>query len=559
MRKLRPETFTKPKSTPAAVPTPVANNAPYRWGSALRSVTFRLVTFVVILASPFLIVTLGLKVKAAYGPYWGPGIVDPSYGYLFGSIAFNEGRNSTCCFHPGTLVQVNGSLVISLVHKIIGTDPLPIDFFRKIEVYGALIGFETLMLYALALVSAGWAAYSISGWLAMAPLVQLPALLSVEIFEAAARISPELWVLALATAFVTVLLLYVGQRGNDWVLAILLGIIVGMGISAKITFFPLLLAPLIVLSRWRLRTAYALAAVAGFLVIALPHWTTITATIEFVRALATHKGPNGNGAPGSFDLHQQWNYLKYTVTNDVPLVAAVLLAIVTIIFYRGSTGITSQRMVRCLLGFTAAAAVQVFMASKQPSPHYMLGSDAMIGMVVVFSLWLTRLRFPNSSNILAGLFIALMLGACFYWIGTIDRGSASRSAILENGAGTLQLLARKYPGYVMVAAPGAECEECALFLGNGFVNGAYSDQLRTAYPKAIFYHPESRRFIRFGPVEITPAELLAMGPVIIRGNPITDLKAFNLPNSLEVSKVGELWGETLYRLTRKSDSDTPPR
>jgi hypothetical protein len=504
-----------------------------------------------LLPLPLLMASLTIGYKHADGPYWMGSKTDPSYYYLLGSLAYAVGQPSMCCLHPGVTVQVNGSWVLRSVHMVIGEDDLVSDVLRDPEVYAKLLGFEETLLYALALMAAGWIVYRATGRLELAVLTQMQPFLEPAIFQWLNPIAPEVYLYALGILTTALAVAYVLSAGSGIPMALAFGVLAGMGIAAKITYLPVVIMPLLLLRSWWGRIVYLLTTCASFAAISFRHWATVDNALYFGSLLLHQRGLHGSGAPGRPQLFELLSstleYFRSDAVYTSLLFASIVLAACFLWFGRSKDG-HLRRAAWPLLAFSICAALQVGLASRQfnlryLSPAYPLFIASVI--LALFSIAKTYAAADRAIRVACVVTVtAIVAGATFHVRGEMMQlGAAQRQ---------LTLLDRKErqgrPDSAIVAYYGAGTIPFALHSGNVWVYRRFSAQLEALYPNMVFWDAYRRTFERFD-APLTSVDLGECNSLLLQGTPFgAHPMDFSPPDHTLVEEVGGSRAEAYYKL-----------
>lgn len=231
--------------------------------------------------------------------------MDPDYPYLLNALSIAELAPPTHTHHPGTPVQELGAVMLLSAHALrpAGFTSLREHVLARPEAFLRLWRSLALGLYAVALAASGLFIWRTTGSLVAAWLFELMPLLSVETLFSLSRVQPEPVALALGagTGAIIVALSVDPATWDTRRTAGILGAIAGLGVATKLTFAPVLLVCLAVLSR-RSRGFFGAVAAATCGIALLPALPALRDTARWYWSLLLHTGYYGAGRPGLVDL-----------------------------------------------------------------------------------------------------------------------------------------------------------------------------------------------------------------------------------------------------------------
>jgi hypothetical protein len=269
--------------------------------SAVRPRRFALASLHLVL--PALVLLAGAWFARCRTPiaYW----ADPDYAYLLNALSIAELAAPTHTQHPGTTAQELGAVILRSAHALrpAGFPTLREHVLASPEPLLRLWRSLALGLYAAALTASGLFVWRATGSLVASGLFQLIPLLSVETLFSLSRVQAEPLALALgagATATIVALAVDPGRWDTRRTAAVL-GVLAGLGVATKLTFAPVLLMCLVVLSRPSRRVFGKSAAVSAAIAL-LPTVPTLRDNARWYWSLLVHTGYYGAGQGGFVDL-----------------------------------------------------------------------------------------------------------------------------------------------------------------------------------------------------------------------------------------------------------------
>ncbi len=511
-----------------------------------------------LLVLPLLMTGLSLEFKRDQGPYWASNKADPSYPYLLGSLAYAVGKPSMCCLHPGVPVQINGAWVLRLSHVVIGHENFAADILRDPEVYAAILGFEEILLYAAAMFAAGWLIYRFTQRLDLALLMQTPVFFNDANFYWLSPIAPEAMLYALVILACALAVVYGLEPENVWIRRIVpvaFGLLSGVGVSAKITYLPGAVLPLILLDSWMGLTGYVLAAGASFAVISIPHWESVDNAIYFWKQLLQRQGLHGSGQAGHPQLAAIAAIFAEYIRSD-PFFTAMFLAcfIGTVWLLRSERGSPK----RLLIALTVCELLQIALATRQFSLRYLSPAYALLAAHAVVIVYCLSGIGPLVRRVAAWACVAGVILLVAVRSETVHTTAVQMREQRRDSENIVRRILDKRPGSAEVAYYGANTIPFALDFGDSWVYRGFAKELEELYPSALFWDAYKRVFENFrAPVAVE--SLGDCGNLLLEGVPFgVHPMDFTPPDHVSVEELGRFHGEGFYAMTC-GVTDAPPR
>jgi len=548
-------------------------NALLMLGMLKRLAEFPRHAFFLALPVPLLVLALAAWLGSARGSFYLGSNSDPDYVYLLNSLGLLQGHSPNHTDHPGTPVQAVGALVAAITYAVSGSGGLVEDVLARPEHYLGVLNAVFAAACALTFLVVGLATYSlIRGVLpstspqllfpaAMMVLMQLMPLLAVSDMLALTVVRPEPWLMCLSMALGVVLLGLLAEparmesaKTGKW-----LGVIVGVGVAAKVTFLPLALIPLVVLrGRWP-RVAFVMWTVLALFISLIPILPRARQVARWFVHLAFRKGAYGSGDPGLIETSSILPGLKLLAPAEPVFLATLALCWLVLLVlwikwrvacHRGASfqpdrGADAGRRqaqqsrtdswhkagLSVLLALCIAGLAQFLFAAKRPVPHYMLPAFSLMGaQVVVVLCLLGRAALDRARNEAAPVsargklfllsFSVLVLCAAVFagreaW-RQHERMARQRDVLLALERESAEAVRRgRTVCYYRCSSP-----VYALNFGNEFCGRFFAEALAKNHPDALFYDAWKRDFNSFHGL-VSREEILkrlASGPLFLWGS-----------------------------------------
>jgi hypothetical protein len=473
--------------------------------------------------------------RGASGPYWLSGNLDPTYTYLMNSLNVATMHRPYYTDHPGTPVDLVGAVVIRAINP--GSDRATIasSVLSDPEKYIAAINLVLVIICAVSLFVAGYVAQAVFKGLFPPLLIQASPFVSSTTLYGLRLIWPELLMIPLSVVLVAVVLWMLRPKAPEPSLrySILLGLIVGFGVAAKVDYVPVALLAVVVLPSWRQRIIFSVTTGLAFTLAIVPILTPalLRQMLGFLFNTATHTGMYGSGAPGFIEPHRYLASAVELVKGDALFFTIVLISMAALALKSRLPALSGTRY-RALLGVTAAQVLQLLMVAKHPSSRFLIPSLALVGLNLallaeVFGGTL-RARYRHAAALAACLIIVVVQA---WAIRNLFRGLRDNVQFQSEAYATAS---RRFASVPMVSYYVTSSPYYALSVGSGTSGNLFATTLEQLYPNHFFYNPWTGMFSTFaGPVELD--EIAKAGDwFILRGCSWDDptFKGFLPPNAL---------------------------
>ncbi len=325
-----------------------------------------------VLPTCFLAATLILRESA--GPFWMWHRIDPDYSYLIDALKILNLTTPGHVDHPGTPVQWLGALVLKASYLTSSSGHIIETVLADPEPHMHRITLVITWLNAGILLLAGLAGLAVFHSIMPALMVQAAPFISTQILKHGIALKPESLLIfsVMALVMVTLLALRPGaMEANRRGFAVAFGVVLGFGVSCKITFAPLFLLPLFLLSQRRAIFTFAVASLFAFLLFTLPALGAYEQFADWIVRLFLGSEHHGDGPATVINVENYPRNIYRLFTR--PFFSIVfILAVLTLVAARRSGEEIPGPELTALKGVTLTQAVMVLMVAKQLSSHYMI-------------------------------------------------------------------------------------------------------------------------------------------------------------------------------------------
>jgi hypothetical protein len=516
---------------------------------------------------PLLMILVTFQVQRAGGPYWLRSNLDPTYPYLLNSLNVANGHRPFLTEHPGTPVEVVGGVIIRALNGVTSERATAEKVIASPEYYIGFLNKVFIIFYALCLLVSGYVAFSVTQDILSAIAVQASPLISTTIFTGLMGLRPEPMLVSISTLFVVLILLTLKFDSAKYArrYSLAFGLLAGVGMACKFTFFPLVLTPIILLPSWKHRMRYALSALAAFVISIAPIIAPyqLRGLFGLIFQTTVHTGEYGTGSAGLINIKNYLDGALLLIKGDTLFFMVVMAGLLALIVGRGWLRLPGARY-RALLAVSIAEVFQLLLVAKQPAQRYLLPVLALGGLNLILVLDSFKQRLSRGLRPYYYAFVMVLL--VFMFLGrlqTMKRLDQSLADVAQKQLSIYQRVENEYRGVPVVRYFSASSPMYALRLGSEWSNNFYGQLLQERYPNNFFWSPATGRFHNFAePVDLSQI-VNSNGWFIMHGLSFKDhffqiYPVKPLPDSLEleclydgeVDRTGVI-DEAIYKATVK--------
>ena len=477
-----------------------------------RKTVVSLVLFAII---PAVFLFGALQLKKVSGPQWLGSNFENSYTYLFNSLLIVKGKPPFHIDHPGTTTQVFGAAVLAASGHGSG-DKLIKTVLHDPEKFLRRMHRALLIVCVLAIWIFPWLAALKVGSYAKGLLLQFPVLFFDTIWHFSIWFGSDLALVACSIAAVSLCLVLVNDReGENRQLAtlVLAGVICGLGIATKLTFFPLILITLLCCRRLRSFLVFGASFLVAAAVALMPIYSELPRVFQWILRLSIHAGRYGSAGVGFATPH----YLADVTTllsaePSIWLVPTLATGTIVCLTLRpGGKGLPSsaRRLVSNACIVFIVQTVSFTIVAREAAFHYLVPLYASTGLNLAFLWQLVRCRRRQMRARAIAALLSLLLVA-FGVSGLIFRVADLYQSLRATRLSELAIYRRvkkNTEGAVRVDYYGSIGPEFAMWFANDFSRGTFADILEKQFPKSLFYQIFNGNFETFGS-SIEPEDVL---------------------------------------------------
>ena len=462
----------------------------------------------ILAAIPILILLL-FFVYSCKGPYYFSSNFDPEYCYLFNSLNILSFERPYHTDHPGTPLQVLGAVIILgksiLNHASISLSVIRTSVLRNPEDYLQAINVALIILIASMTFWTGLRLFSRTGNLLPALIMQFTLLCFFQVQVSFGRVSPEPFLVFSILLLAPLLIAEVfpdkreTARQATIVRPLMTGVVLGLGLAAKVTFFPLLLL-IFVFEGWRKKITILASCFVSVILFTLPIWPAYVKMVRWFIAILLHEGYYGEGPVGLPAIGTLLLNAKALVFGEPLLLASCafyLLGSLVIKDGQSRNNVIPERKTKrflrigCLIILT-----QIAVTAKHPHLHYLLPSMVLSCIMNAGLIYVLLNDEQQRHKLFSMVFVIVLLIACVF------NGIRVKAWMEENkqyASSTADLLAkvRNIDHSYEVGFYRSSLPQYALAFGNAFAGLLYGKELSKLYPNIIFYQKWQDFFYTF--------------------------------------------------------------
>lgn len=335
----------------------------------------------------FLLVTAQLTKVS--GPTWLSFNYEHSYSYLLSSLRLVNGQPLAYLDHPGITTAIFGAAVLSaeggsgevITGRVLNDPDRAIKVMRRAQ----------LILTVFALWIGPWLTSLYVGRSAVGLLLQIPSLLFVTVLRYTTEFSSDATVIPVTVISICfcVILLYQRRRATQHLWAVAgAGLVAGLGIATKLTFFPVIILLMAFCSGFRNRAIFAGVLVLTLAVVLVPAYSNLHHLFSWDLAVLTHAGTYGTGESGFTQIDVLWTGITRMLTEEpeigwLPLLATV--ATLGVVLAGRIHGVVPARkgIAQTALILFGLQTLGFLLIAKHAGPHYLIPLYLSLGLNLI--------------------------------------------------------------------------------------------------------------------------------------------------------------------------------
>ncbi len=458
--------------------------------------------FIILLILPVIFILVSILSLNFKGEFF-LRLYDPSYVYLINSLNLAQlnGYGVGHIDHPGTPAQVIGAVVIYLLHLSNGVNKdIVTDVFSRPEFYISNIYLVFIFINSIALYILGFVTLKKLKDIYPAIILQITPFFLMTIYYFITNFSPEPLLIFSVLIFLAIIISYTSEEDlktrNIIKYVVGFGLICGFGLATKITFFPLLIIPIVLINRISNKLLFCFITFIAFLIFVFPALSPDNSYefLGWLKNLSTHSGRHGTGQENFIDNYQFLKNLKTLFRYEPVFIYSYILislAFLLMLIPKLRKKIKSNKYNKLLIGIFGAMTIQLLIVGKHFGFHYLLPSYMLVilGLYIVNSITINL--FPNLFKVNKHIYLFIIL--IIFLLIQIKTVLSSNSHVTKGrneSRNIVKFLEENYNQSIIVTSYGASSKEFALYLGASYGGSQkyhYYSILRNMYPNCYYY------------------------------------------------------------------------
>ena len=447
-----------------------------------------------------------LQLSKASGPQWLGLKFENSYPYLFNSLLVVNGESPAYTDHPGLTTELFGAACLrlsgqesekSLTNSVVEN---PEQYLKKM--HRTLLIVCALAVWVFPLLAARRLQSPARGLLLQVPVLFFNTILS---YTISYNSDVFLVIPCFASIYFCILLLRQREEGAVKLgTCLTAGVVSALGITTKLTFFPLILISLFCCRGLKSCFFFAFGFVITSTVVLIPIYPELARVFAWILALATHSGYYGNGEVGFARADAYFPDIISLLSREPSVALIPVASTIVIIIASLGTRHRDHGSQRKKLAWTASAILilqllSFLIVAKHANFHYLipLYLSTGINLVLLYDLYRQSGKVVWKTILAGGVLAILLLnGLNALFTGTISLYNGLRYASTDQLSFAKQVRERTKDAVRVDYYPSIT-PEFALCFGNGYARRAFARNLEALYPRALFFNIFNGRFETF--------------------------------------------------------------
>jgi hypothetical protein len=345
---------------------------------------------------------------------------DPAYNYLLNGLNLALGKIEIGDpYHPGTPVQLLSALIIRIVHFFYNDLPLMESVLSNPEIYLLSMVYTLIAINIYAFFLLGKSVYNQTGSLNKAIFLQLTPLVSLVSVLNIRNVGCESPLLVLSVFLVLLSFKYTfsqnEQKQGRYI--IFYSILASVIVTIKVSAFPLLILPVILLNGKINKFKYIGLTAILVSIILIPIYNKLSVFAGFILDIFTHLGSYGQGKESFFDFTEYFGNMHKMFSSESPFTIFYFIIFISSILCAFKhkwfvNAIYAQKKLLWAISFVLT--LQILIVARQFSFHYMLPAYSLeiLGVYQVLQIISPNIKFAEKikkKHLTISLFVVVIL------------------------------------------------------------------------------------------------------------------------------------------------------
>jgi len=445
---------------------------------------------------PLMTLIYSILLRNAEGPFYLNTLYDPTYVYLISSLNLSQLQAPAFVDHPGTPIHVIGAVIVKGLYELTGNSPdIAEDVLSKPEYYIRVMHFFLVLILCISLFLSSKIIYNSSKNIWLSCLFQLSIFTSYTTSYELSVIAAEIFLIPLEMFLLAYTIKYISDKTNinNNYYVFVFSIICGLGIATKLSFFPVVCIPLIILDGYRKKGLFLIFSIVFFIISLLPAISNFTYLVNWIKRIFIFDGLHGKGNPGIVNFENFLTNLEEIFFAEIYFSISFILILITIII---SLFFRFEPKFKIILKFLYAVFVlmtlQTIIVSKHYSLHYIVPALILSipGIYLCILVWANLKPEILKKFSLNYIFVFLILFTFSYTVISTINNLKKLSGQKDQALKLIEFIEASENGQVVISSYGSSSKEYGLSFSTiwaGKQQNKYREIINRLYPNNLYF------------------------------------------------------------------------